>query len=123
MLKLATPLVLHLADGQLLHWNQAVAVTLRVTGGRVWVTQPDDPDDHFIDAGGALPLAPRSAVLIGAEGPAQIAIEAERAAWRLAWVSIGQGTWRRWFQRASSTRAWTGSIAAAPATGAVSSTT
>ena len=117
MLKLPTPFVLQLDDGQLLRWNQAVAVTLRVTAGRVWVTQPGDPDDHFIDAGGHLPLAPRSAVLIGAEGPAQIAIEAPRAAWRAAW--------RRWLQRASSSRAWAGSIAAAPApsTGAVSSTT
>ncbi|MFT3957273.1 MAG: DUF2917 domain-containing protein [Piscinibacter sp.] len=115
MLKLKTPLMLQLADGQLLCWNQAVAVTLRVTAGRVWVTCPGDPDDHFVDAGGALPLAPRSAVLIGAEGAAQIAIEAERAAWRVAW--------RRWFQRASSARAWPASIAAAPATGAVSSMT
>lgn len=115
MLKLPTPLVLHLADGQLLRWNQAVAVSLRVTAGRVWVTQPGDPDDHFVDAGGALTLAPRSAVLIGAEGPAQVAIEARRAAWRTAW--------RRWLQRASTSRAWAGSIAAAPSTGAVSSTT
>lgn len=119
MLKFSTPVVLHLADGQLLRWNQAVAVTLRVTAGRVWVTQPGDPDDHFVDAGGVLPLAPRSAVLIGAEGPAQVAIEAERAAWRTAFRSA----WRRWFQRASSARAWTGSIASAPSTGAVSSTT
>lgn len=123
MLKLATPLVLHLDPGQLLRWNQAVAVSLRVTAGRVWVTQPGDQADHFIDAGGVLPLAPRRAVLIGAEGPAQIAIEAERAAWRLAWRSLSRSLWRRWFQRASSARAWTGSIAAAPATGAVSSTT
>lgn len=117
MLQLQTPLVLQLSDGQLLRWNQTVAVTLRVTAGRVWVTQPGDPADHFVDAGAALPLAPRSAVLIGAEGPAQVAIEALRPAWALAW--------RRWFQRASSARAWPASIAAAPApaTGAVSSTT
>ena len=50
MLQLPTPLVLHLDDGQLLRWTQAVAVRLRVIAGRVWVTRPGDPDDHFLDA-------------------------------------------------------------------------
>ncbi len=117
MLKLPSPLALQLRDGQLLRWHQAVPVTLRVLRGRVWVTRPGDADDHFLDAGATLRLAPGAGVLIGAEGAAQIAVEAERAAWRLAV--------RRWLHRASVSRAWRGSIAAAPApaTGAVSSTT
>jgi hypothetical protein len=117
MLKLPSPIALQLRDGQLLRWQQAMPVTLRVMRGRVWVTRPGDPDDHFLDAGAALRLAAGGGVLIGAEGAAQIAIEAERSAWRLAL--------RRWFQRASSSRARRASIAAAPAsaTGAASSMT
>lgn len=117
MLKLATPFVLQLSDGQLLHWRQAVAVRLRVVSGRVWLTRPGDPDDHFLGAGDELPLAPGGAVLIGAEGAAQVAIEAVLPAWRLAL--------RRWAQAARVSRARRGSMAApsAPATGALSSTT
>lgn len=117
MLKLATPLVLQLSDGQLLHWRQAVAVRLRVVSGRVWLTRPGDPDDHFLDAGDVLPLAPGGGVLIGAEGVAQVAIEAVLPGWRLAL--------RRWVHEASAWRARSASIAPppAPATGAVSSTT
>jgi hypothetical protein len=76
MLKLPTPLVLQLNDGQLLRWTQAVAVHLRVVTGRVWVTRPGDPDDHFLDAGDQLRLDARSRVLIGAEGHAQLAVDA-----------------------------------------------
>lgn len=119
MLKLPAPLVLQLSDGQLLRWHQAIAVTLQVRRGRVWVTRTGDAEDHFLDAdaGAVLPLPPGGGVLIGAEGAAQVAIEAVRPAWRLAL--------RRWLQRASASRARRGSIvaASAPATGAVSSTT
>lgn len=76
MLKLQPPLVLQLSDGQLLRWTQAVAVRLRVVAGRVWVTRPGDPDDHFLDAGDHLRLDARSQVLIGAEGPASLAVDA-----------------------------------------------
>ena len=75
MLKLATPLALQLSDGQLLCWTQSVAVRLRVVAGRVWVTRPDDPDDHFLDAGDQLRLDARSRVLIGAEGEARLAVD------------------------------------------------
>lgn len=117
MLKLATPLVLQLSEGQLLRWTQSVAVTLQVHRGRVWVTRPGDADDHFLDPGDVLRLAAGGGALIGAEGAAQVTIEAVQPAWRLAL--------RRWFQRASASRARCASIAAAPApaTGAVSSTT
>ena len=56
MLQLQTPLVLQLSDGQLLRWTQAMAVTLRVIAGRVWVTRTGDLDDHFLDAGDQLRL-------------------------------------------------------------------
>lgn len=76
MLKLQMPLVLQLSDGQLLRWTQAVAVRLRVVAGRVWITRPGDPDDHFLDAGDQLRLDARSPVLIGAEGEAHLALDA-----------------------------------------------
>lgn len=76
MLKLQPPLVLQLADGELLRWTQAVAVHLRVIAGRVWVTRPGELDDHFLDAGDQLRLDARSRVLIGAEGEARLAVDA-----------------------------------------------
>ncbi|QTN21723.1 DUF2917 domain-containing protein [Rhizobacter sp. AJA081-3] len=76
MLQLPTPLVLQLSDGQLLRWTQAMAVTLRVIAGRVWVTRPGDPDDHFLDAGDQLKIDARSRALIGAEGEARVAVDA-----------------------------------------------
>ncbi|HNW62173.1 DUF2917 domain-containing protein [Piscinibacter sp.] len=76
MLQLQTPLVLQLSDGQLLRWTQAMAVTLRVIAGRVWVTRPGDLDDHFLDAGDQLRLDARSRALIGAEGEAKLAVDA-----------------------------------------------
>ena len=77
MLNLEPPLVLQLSDGQLMRWKQAVAVRLRVLDGRVWVTRSGDADDHFLDAGAQLRLDARSRALIGAEGAAQLAFEAE----------------------------------------------
>jgi hypothetical protein len=95
MLQLPTPLMLHLDDGQLLRWTQAVAVRLRVIAGRVWVTRPGDPDDHFLDAGDQLRLDARSRVLIGAEGEARVAIEVDRRAGPFARVAawVSHGAW------------------------------
>lgn len=80
MLKLDPPIVLPLQPGQMLHWQQAEAVTLRVLHGRVWVTRANDLDDHFLDAGASMLLAPHAKVLIGAETATQFVIE--REAWR-----------------------------------------
>ena len=76
MLQIQTPVVLQLSDGQLLRWTQAMAVTLRVIAGRVWVTRPGDLDDHFLDAGDQLKIEARSRTLIGAEGEARLAVDA-----------------------------------------------
>lgn len=44
---------------------------LRVTEGRIWLTQSGDPDDHFIDAGERVPLGDgRGSVVIEAVGGA-----------------------------------------------------
>jgi len=77
MLNFKPPVVLQLSDGQLLNWRQSAPVRLRVLRGRVWVTRSGDLDDHFLDAGQVMRLAPRAGVLIGAEGPAQLVFETE----------------------------------------------
>lgn len=113
MLNFESPVVLHLAEGQLLPWRQRAPVWLRVLRGRVWVTQANDADDHFLDAGARMRLRPGARVLIGAEGAAQLAFAAE------------PGRLSRVVQRLSSSRARRASIASSscPATGAVSSMT
>jgi Protein of unknown function (DUF2917) len=77
MLNFKPPVVLQLSAGQLLNWHQSAPVQLRVLRGRVWVTRTGDLDDHFLDAGQGMRLAPRAGALIGAEGPAQLVFEAE----------------------------------------------
>jgi hypothetical protein len=76
MSTVAPPLEMLLPAGQLLRWHERQPAQLRVAAGRVWVTQTLDHDDHFLDAGATLPLAPHAQVLIGAEpGGARIVIE------------------------------------------------
>lgn len=80
MLHFEPPVALQLPPGRLLRWRQREAVRLRVDAGRVWVTQARDPDDHFLDVGESMLLAPHAQVLIGAEGAAQIVFERPAAA-------------------------------------------
>ncbi len=76
MLRFEPPVELQLAPGRLLRWQQHEAVRLRVAAGRVWITRCGDPDDHFLDAGQHMLLAPRAQVLVGAErAGARILIE------------------------------------------------
>ena len=85
MLNFESPVVLQLSDGQLLPWRQKAAAQLRVLRGRVWVTRAGDADDHFLDAGAQMWLPPGSHALIGAEGAAQLAFEAQPAPFA-AWL-------------------------------------
>ena len=80
MLKFRSPLVLQLHDGELLRVDDAL--WLSVVRGRVWVTRADDPDDHFLEGGQAMRLARRSGAIVGAEGPAQVALAAAPSPWR-----------------------------------------
>lgn len=81
MLKFETPVILQLPPGQLMRWMAPDSTSVRVLQGRVWVTQVDDFDDHFLGAGQSMLLHPDAAALISAEGSAQIVVEAspERA--------------------------------------------
>jgi hypothetical protein len=42
------------------------------------VTQAGDPDDHFLDPGQSIRLAPGAKALVGAEGAAQVTLLAQR---------------------------------------------
>jgi hypothetical protein len=65
--------VLQLADGE--HVRCDHACVLRVLSGQVWITQMNDPDDHFLDAGQTMVVRTGARALVGAEGVAQIAMQ------------------------------------------------
>jgi len=88
MLKFPGPVVLQLQDGDLLPVS---GVRLSVARGRVWVTRAGDPDDHFLDSGQAMQVPAGARALVGAEGPAQLALAAQREGWR--------GALRSWLRR------------------------
>jgi hypothetical protein len=64
-------LVLQLRNGEFVRCSHR---HLRVMQGCVWVTQANDPDDHFLESGQGLFL--RAGALVGAEGVAQVTLEA-----------------------------------------------
>ena len=67
------PVVLQMRPDELL----AVAgVRLAVESGRVWVTRAGDPADHVLDRGAVMQIEPGARALVGAEGPAQVAVTA-----------------------------------------------
>lgn len=71
MLKFSRPVVLQLRPGELV----AVAgVRLAVESGRVWVTRAGDPADHLLGGGAVMQIEPGARALVGAEGPAQVAV-------------------------------------------------
>ena len=51
-------------------------LVLRSLGGTVLATQSGDPEDHVVEAGGAVRLAGRGRVVIWALEPASVAVEA-----------------------------------------------
>ena len=69
----ATVLVL-LQDGELLRCSDRHDVWVTVLQGRVWITQANDPDDHFLDPGQSMRVAAGADALVGAEGAARIMV-------------------------------------------------
>ena len=74
-----SPVLLHLRDGEMLAID--AVVWLSVVRGRVWVTRAHDPDDHFLDCGQAMRLAPGTQAIVGAEGAATVTL-ASAPSWR-----------------------------------------
>jgi hypothetical protein len=63
-----------LRDGELLRCSDRHDTWVTVVQGRVWITQANDLDDHFIDAGQSMRLAAGADALIGAEGAARLMV-------------------------------------------------
>ena len=63
-----------LRDGELLRCFDRHDVWVTVVQGRVWITQANDPDDYFLDAGQSMRLAAGADALVGAEGAARIMV-------------------------------------------------
>lgn len=74
MLKFPGPVVLQLRPGELL---AVTGVRLAVESGRVWVTCAGDPADHLLGGGAVMQIEPGARALVGAEGPARVAVSAE----------------------------------------------
>lgn len=74
MIDFQHPVVLQLAAGELLQWRERRPVWLSVVHGRIWVTRSRDLDDHFLDAGQAIHLAPGARAIVGAEGEARVMV-------------------------------------------------
>jgi len=53
-----------LSPGTTLRLHQAAGQRLVVLSGRVWLTEPGDPDDHFLHAGESHPIASNGPVVI-----------------------------------------------------------
>lgn len=94
MVRFTPPVTLRLHAGEVLAWQQAPARVRVVGGGRVWITQRDDPDDHFLYHGECFELRRERHTLIQADHEVWLRFECD-AAWhhRLgAW-------WRRGVRR------------------------
>ena len=70
--------MLHLQPGQVV---RADGAWLSVVRGRVWVTQANDLDDHFLTGGQAMRLPPGARAVIEADGTAQLALAPAPARW------------------------------------------
>lgn len=89
MLRLSPPLTLKLAAGELLACPRG-GVTLRVITGCAWVTQRNDPDDHFLQPGQAFELQPGALTLIGAEQETWLRLESERGWAARLWLRLAR---------------------------------
>jgi hypothetical protein len=67
MVRFTPPVTLRLQAGEVLAWQQAPARMRVVGGGRVWITQQDDLDDHFLYHGECFELKRERRTLIEAE--------------------------------------------------------
>lgn len=78
MFRFDTPPSLRLSRGELMTWQQAHSVRLRVQSGLLWVTRENDLDDHFLRPGDSLLLPRGVTTLIGAEDEAGLCFEQVR---------------------------------------------
>ena len=89
MVRFTPPVTLRLQAGEVLAWQQAPARMRVVGGGRVWITQQNDLDDHFLYHGECFELHREKRVLIEAEHEVWMRFERDRT-----WP-VGLGAWCR----------------------------
>ncbi|HEY9068523.1 MAG TPA: DUF2917 domain-containing protein [Burkholderiaceae bacterium] len=70
-----TEQLLQLTRGELIAWDRAHPMRLRVLAGLVWITRARDLGDHFLHAGDSFALHPRSRTLIQAERETRLVVE------------------------------------------------
>lgn len=95
MVRFTPPVTLKLGQGEVIAWNQA-ATRVRVVAGRVWITQRNDPADHFLHPGQWFELGRGRGLLIGAEQDVWLRFERDESL--RGWLS---GLWRRLTGRAT----------------------
>lgn len=90
-----SPVNLTLGRDDLIAWNKPHAATLHVVSGGAWVTQSNDPVDHFLHAGQSLALQPGAQVLISALEAVSVRVHAHVSgpgAWALSlWHRVRTG--------------------------------
>lgn len=79
MVRFTPPVTLRLQAGEVLAWHQAPARMRVVGGGRVWVTQHDDLEDHFLYHGECFELRRERRTLIQADHEVWLRFEHDTA--------------------------------------------
>ncbi len=90
MVRFTPPVTLRLHAGEVLAWRQAPARVRVVGGGRVWITQHGDLEDHFLYHGECFELNRERHVLLQADHEVWLRFERDAT-----WPERARGAWRR----------------------------
>ncbi len=66
---------LSLEPGSVLALTDAVGVALRCEAGRLWLTTPDQPGDHILDAGMSFPVTGRGKLVLEAMEASRLSMQ------------------------------------------------
>lgn len=61
--------------GSVLSLTDAAGLALRCEAGRLWLTTPDQPGDHILDAGMSFPVTGRGKLVIEAMGASRVSMQ------------------------------------------------
>jgi len=89
-----TPSLIGLAAGQARTLERMAGLRLQVWSGRLWITDGDDPHDHFVAAGQTLVLGGGRTVIEADAGPARYSLTRERQPQSPLIVASRRITWR-----------------------------
>lgn len=102
MVRFTPPVTLRLQAGEVMVWQQAPARVRVVGGGRVWITQRDDLDDHFLYHGECFDLRRERHTLIQADHEVWLRFERD-ATWHQRLGGLLRRSLRRLIRRATPT--------------------